>query len=82
MVFDVPLHHVADIRYAVAHAHLTQGEIDRQRDAALDMIRKESVDLALAAASRLLQENMDGAKDREMVESFLNEVSDGRGARA
>jgi F-type H+-transporting ATPase subunit b len=59
-----------------------QGEIDRQRDAALDMIRKESVDLALAAASRLLQENMDGAKDREMVESFLNEVSDGRGARA
>lgn len=59
-----------------------RAEIERERDAALDVLRKESVDLALAAASRLLQERLDQAKDRQMVERFLDEVTDGRGAQA
>lgn len=59
-----------------------RGEIERERDAALDVLRKESVDLALAAASRLIQENMDQAKDRQMVERFLDDVASGKGARA
>lgn len=59
-----------------------RGEIERERDAALDMLRKESVDLALAAASRLIRENMDQAKDRQFVERFLDEVQSGRGAEA
>lgn len=59
-----------------------RGEIERERDAALDMLRKESVDLALAAASRLIQENMDQAKDRQFVERFLDDVSRAREARA
>jgi len=57
-------------------------DIERERDAALDMLRKESVDLALAAASRLVQERMDQAKDRQLVERFLDDVSGGRGASA
>jgi len=59
-----------------------RSEIERERDAALDVLRKESVDLALAAASRLMKENMDQAKDRQLVERFLDEVSAGRGAEA
>ena len=58
-----------------------RGEIERERDSALDMLRKESVELALAAASRLLGENLDEAKDRQMVERFIDDFSDG-GAQA
>ncbi|GMV07490.1 MAG: hypothetical protein AMXMBFR53_37650 [Gemmatimonadota bacterium] len=59
-----------------------RGDIERERDAALDVLRRESVDLALAAASRLIRENMDQAKDRQFVERFLDDVSSGRGASA
>jgi F-type H+-transporting ATPase subunit b len=57
-------------------------DIERERDAALDMLRRESVDLALAAATRLMQENMDKAKDRQFVERFLDEVSGNGGVQA
>jgi F0F1-type ATP synthase membrane subunit b/b' len=40
------------------------------------------VDLALAAAARLLGENLDPAKDRKLVESYLAELTKERGARA
>ena len=59
-----------------------RAEIERERDAALEMLRRESVELALAAASRLMQENFDQAKDRELVERYLDEVSDVSGAQA
>jgi F-type H+-transporting ATPase subunit b len=49
-------------------------EIGRERDAALEMLRKESVELALAAASRLMQENLDQPKDRALVERYLAEL--------
>jgi F-type H+-transporting ATPase subunit b len=51
-----------------------RSEIERERDAALEMLRKESVDLALAAASRLISENLDQAKDRKLVETYLSEL--------
>ena len=57
-------------------------EIERERDAALDALRRESVDLALAAASRLMLEKMDQPKDRQHVERFLDEISKDRGASA
>ena len=59
-----------------------RAEIERERDAALDTLRKESVDLALAAASRLLSENLDQAKDRELVEGYLDKMAGGKGAEA
>lgn len=69
---------------AEAHAivELARQDIERERDAALDMLRRESVDLALAAAARLVQERMDQAKDRQLVERFLDDVTGGRGASA
>jgi F-type H+-transporting ATPase subunit b len=57
-------------------------DIERDRDAALEMLRKESVDLALAAASRLLHEHLDQAKDRQLVERFLDEMPESPGAQA
>jgi len=57
-----------------------RSEIERERDAALETLRKESVELAIAAASRLMQENLDQAKDRALVERYLGEL--GGGARA
>jgi F-type H+-transporting ATPase subunit b len=59
-----------------------RAEIERERDAALDMLRRESVDLALAAASRLMQENLDQDKDRQLVERYLDEISGTGGAQA
>lgn len=64
-----------------------RGEIERERDAAIQALRKESVDLALAAASRLMQQNLDQAKDRSLVERYLAELGetksgDKKGARA
>ncbi len=55
-------------------------DIQRERDAALEALRKESVDLALAAASRLMHEHLDQAKDRQLVERFLDELAEGQGA--
>lgn len=57
-------------------------EIERQRDAALHALRKESVELALAAAGRLLQEKLDADKDRELVERYLGELAAERSASA
>jgi F-type H+-transporting ATPase subunit b len=57
-------------------------EIERERDAAVAQLRREAVDLALAAASKLLSENLTQAKDRQLVEQFLDEMDEGRGARA
>ncbi len=52
-----------------------RGEIERERDAALDMLRRESVELALAAAAQLLHERIDQPADRALVERFLGELS-------
>jgi len=65
---------------AQAIVERARSEIERERDAALEMLRKESVELALAAASRLMSENLDQAKDRELVEKYLREL--GKGAEA
>lgn len=59
-----------------------RAEIERERDAALDALRRESVELALAAASRLIQENLDQKKDREIVERYLSGLGEGGGAQA
>jgi F-type H+-transporting ATPase subunit b len=59
-----------------------RAEIESERDAALEVLRRESVELALAAASQLMRENLDQAKDRELVERYLYELEDSPGAPA
>lgn len=46
-------------------------EIERERDQAIESLRKESVELALSAASRLLQQKLDTDADRKLVEGYL-----------
>ncbi len=53
--------------------------IEREKDAALDELRKESVDLALAAAAKLVQESLDEEKDRELIMGFIDDLSNGGG---
>jgi F-type H+-transporting ATPase subunit b len=54
-------------------------EIERERDAAIAALRKESVDLALAAAAKLMHQNLDQGKDRQLVERYLSDLSAGAG---
>lgn len=57
--------------------------IQREKEAALDALRREAVDLALAAAAKLMQETLDAAKDRELVMGYIEELSEqGEGAQA
>ena len=46
-------------------------EIERERDQALSTVRTEAVELALAAASRLLEERLTEDRDRELVKGYL-----------
>ncbi len=58
-------------------------EIRRERDDAVDALRKESVELALAAASKLIQENLDADKNRELVMGYVDDLTEsGEGAQA
>jgi len=52
-----------------------KAEIEREKDAAVDVLRKEAVDLALAAASKLLHEKLDGEQDRKLVMDFVEGIS-------
>ncbi len=57
-------------------------EIERERDRAIEQLRRESVDLALAAAAHLLHERLDQQADRALVERYLEELPEKGGARA
>jgi F-type H+-transporting ATPase subunit b len=46
-------------------------EIGAERDRAVAELRREAVDLSLAAASRLIEKRLDGATDRKLVLEFL-----------
>jgi F-type H+-transporting ATPase subunit b len=50
-------------------------EIEREKDAAVDAVRREAVDLALAAASKLLHEKLDGDQDRKLVMDYVDGLS-------
>ncbi|MCA9737977.1 MAG: F0F1 ATP synthase subunit B [Gemmatimonadota bacterium] len=57
-------------------------EIERERDSAIEALRKESVELALSAASRLIQRNLDSESDRALVMDYLNQLEKRQGAQA
>lgn len=45
--------------------------IEGEKAAAIADLRKEAVDLAIAGASRVIEQNLDSATNRKIVESFL-----------
>jgi len=46
-------------------------EIDAEKDKAILALRKEAVDLSIAAASRLLEENLDSSANRKLVLDYI-----------
>ena len=52
-----------------------RAEISRERDQAIAELRKESVDLALAAAGKLLSQKIDAQQDRALVVSYIDSVA-------
>jgi len=59
---------------AQAIVERARAEIERERDQAIEALRRESVELALAAAARLMREKLDQQKDRQIVERYLSEL--------
>jgi len=49
-------------------------EIAAEKDKALAELRRETVDLSLAAAARLIGQRLDSAADRKLVEEYLKTV--------
>jgi F-type H+-transporting ATPase subunit b len=48
-----------------------QDEIGREKQAALEALRTEVADLAIRAAEKVVQENLDAPRQRKIVETFL-----------
>jgi len=51
-------------------------EIEAERDRALSDLRREAVDLSLAAAAKLIQTKLDDESDRKIVEQYLATLED------
>lgn len=50
--------------------------IERDKEVALQALRKESVDLAIAAAAKLIGNRLDDAKDRELIADYIEDLSE------
>ncbi len=51
-----------------------QDEIEREKDSALDALRAEVADLAIQAAEKILQTNLDAPSQRRLVENFIDDL--------
>lgn len=49
-------------------------EIESEKDRAIGQLRREAVDLALAGASKAIEQNLESAKNRQLVESYLSSI--------
>jgi F-type H+-transporting ATPase subunit b len=54
-----------------------QREIASERDQAIEEIRREAVDVSLAAASKLIEQRLDSEGDRKLVEEYLTHLGSG-----
>ena len=50
-------------------------EIVTERDKAITELRREAVDLAIAGAGKIVEQNMDSDKNRKLVEAFLSSLT-------
>lgn len=53
-------------------------EIGAERERAVTELRKEAVELSLAAAARLIETNLDDDRNRRLVEEFLSSLGQSR----
>ena len=49
-------------------------EIETERERAVAQLRREAVNLAIAGAGKVIEENLDNSKNRQLVESFLESL--------
>jgi F-type H+-transporting ATPase subunit b len=49
-------------------------EIETEKARAIGELRREAVDLALAGASKVIEQNLESAKNRQLVESYLASI--------
>jgi F-type H+-transporting ATPase subunit b len=49
-------------------------DIDAEKLKAIDELRREAIDLALAGASKVIEKNLDDAQNRKLVESYLSSI--------
>jgi F-type H+-transporting ATPase subunit b len=69
----------------LAHARMEQEamlerakqEIVQERERAVESVRHEAVELAIAAAGRLIERRLGGDEDRKLVTEYLGRVSSG-----
>jgi F-type H+-transporting ATPase subunit b len=61
----------AQIQQALEQA---QAEIEREKQTALEQLRTEVAELAIQAASKILQENIDDERQRRLVDKFIAEL--------
>lgn len=64
----------AEQEEAVARA---KADIERERDKAVESVRREAVDLAIAAASKLVEERLGADADRRLVQDYLARIEPG-----
>ena len=57
-------------------------EIDRERKAAVEAVRRESVDVAIAVAARLISKRLDSSRDRQLAREYIDDLTDSEGALA
>jgi F-type H+-transporting ATPase subunit b len=50
-------------------------DIGIERDKAIAELRREAVDLAIAGASKVVEQNLDSDKNRKLVDSFLTSLA-------
>jgi F-type H+-transporting ATPase subunit b len=49
-------------------------DIDSEKAKAIDELRREAIDLALAGASKVIEKNLDDVQNRKLVESYLSSI--------
>lgn len=57
-------------------------DIERERELAIESLRREAVDIALAAAGRLVGHRVDASEDRRLVTEYLKSTDSAAGAGA
>ena len=62
----------ASARHIVDQA---KDEISREKDKALTQLREEVADLAVAAAGKIIEANLDAARQRHLVDSAIRELT-------
>lgn len=54
-----------------------KGEIQREKDSALEQLRAEVADLAILAAGKILDANLDTPKQRKLVDAVIQDINRG-----